>query len=65
MKQNYFIIYIYLDKLEKQNNLLKNNRLFCLIIVTAEGFEPSLSEPKSEVLSIKLCSPFQVADDRN
>lgn len=24
--------------------------------VTAEGFEPSLSEPKSEVLSIKLCS---------
>ncbi|GAB0157823.1 hypothetical protein CHRYSEOSP005_31090 [Chryseobacterium sp. Alg-005] len=25
--------------------------------VTAEGFEPSLSEPKSEVLSIKLCSP--------
>ncbi len=26
--------------------------------VTAEGFEPSLSEPKSEVLSIKLCSLF-------
>lgn len=41
MKQNYFIIYIYLDKLEKQNNLLKNNRLFCLINVTAEVHFPN------------------------
>lgn len=26
--------------------------------VTAEGLEPSLTEPKSVVLSIKLCSLF-------
>lgn len=32
------------------------NHLAFFVLVTAEGFEPSLSEPKSEVLSIKLCS---------
>ena len=33
-------------------------RKFC---VTAEGLEPSLSEPKSEVLSIKLCNQKEMS----
>lgn len=42
-----------LKRKKKGKNINKND--FSLR-VTAEGFEPSLSEPKSEVLSIKLCS---------
>ena len=39
----------------------KRTNIKCLSLkVTAEGFEPSLSEPKSEVLSIKLCSLFEL-----
>ncbi len=38
------------------NYLIFNNIQILFYQVTAEGFEPSLSEPKSEVLSIKLCS---------
>lgn len=36
-----------------EQNIKKN---VSSVRVAAEGFEPSLSEPKSEVLSIKLCS---------
>lgn len=38
----------------KKTNLDKRD---LSLLVVAEGFEPSPSEPKSEVLSIKLCDP--------
>lgn len=44
------------NKLQNKKKGKITNKSDFSLRVTAEGFEPSLLEPKSKVLSIKLCS---------